>query len=67
MHIGHLKILLLPDLLAHQRQRITEGGLRLVISGRLADGQLSSSGVLMGQQCHQRKEAQQDRCREQGS
>ena len=61
MCMRHRKTFLLPDLPAHQRYGIAEGRLRFVIPGRLPDGQLSSTSVLMRQQRHQGKETQQGR------
>src|SRR5579859_6823319 len=50
---------MLPNLAAHQRQRIAEGRSGLVVPGRLPDGQLTAFGVLMGHKRHQREQRQQ--------
>jgi len=53
---------MLPNLPAHQGQRIAKGGLRLVIPGRLAHRQLAPPGVLVSQQGHQCEQGQQRGC-----
>ena len=59
MRTGHFKTQRLPDLPADQRQRITEGWLRLVVPSCLPDRQFAPAGVLMRQQRDQREQPQQ--------